>query len=216
MAAMSDPAQMRRGYLRGHLDESDASRTWLEQFRLWFHDATSDVAQPEPTAMQLATASASGRPSVRTVLLKGLDERGVVFYTNYESAKAADLAENPIAAAVFAWLLHERQVRFSGRVTKIDRAETEQYFALRPRGSQLGAWVSPQSQVISSRSVLEDAVISTEARFAGQDVPPPPNWGGYRLEPETVEFWQGRADRLHDRLRYRRDGDLWILERLAP
>jgi pyridoxamine 5'-phosphate oxidase len=207
---------MRRGYLRGHLDESDASRTWLEQFRLWFHDAAADPAQPEPTAMQLATATAAGRPSVRTVLLKGLDERGIVFYTNYDSAKGADLAENPVATAVFAWLVHERQVRFAGPVAKIDRAESEAYFAQRPRGSQLGAWVSPQSKVISSRSVLEDAVGATEERFAGKDVPPPPNWGGYRLQPETVEFWQGRADRLHDRLRYRREGELWILERLAP
>jgi pyridoxamine 5'-phosphate oxidase len=213
---MSDPAGMRRRYLRSQLDETLASRTWLEQFRLWFADASDDPTVLEPNAMQLATADRSGRPSVRTVLLKGVDERGIVFYTNYDSAKAADLEANPYAAAVFLWQVHERQVRLSGPVMRADPAETQAYFATRPHGAQIGAWASPQSQVISSRAVLEEAVGELEDRFAGQDIPPPPHWGGYRLSPDVVEFWQGRADRLHDRLRYRRDGDVWVLERLAP
>jgi pyridoxamine 5'-phosphate oxidase len=213
---MSDPAGMRRGYRRGQLDEGVASRTWLEQFQLWFEDATDDPAVVEPNAMQVATAGRDARPSVRTVLLKGYDERGLVFYTNYESDKAVEIEANPYAAAVLVWPPHERQVRVSGPVERVDRAETEAYFASRPRGSQLGAWASPQSTVVSSRAVLEDAVIEVAARFGDGPVPAPPNWGGYRIAPELVEFWQGRADRLHDRLRYRNDSGLWVLERLAP
>jgi pyridoxamine 5'-phosphate oxidase len=213
---MTEPAGMRRGYLRGELDETRFERSWLEQFQLWFIGATEDPMVLEANAMQVATAGPDGRPSVRTVLLKGLDERGLVFYTSYGSAKARELDARPFAAAVFAWLAHERQVRVSGPVHRIDRAETEAYFATRPRGSQVSAWASPQSAVVASRVVLEQAVIEVRARFADTDVPPPPNWGGYRIVPELVEFWQGRADRLHDRLRYRRDGELWILERLAP
>lgn len=213
---MTDPAAMRRTYLRGQLDEALVAPTWLEQFRLWFDAAAGDPSVLEPTAMQLATVSGEGRPSVRTVLLKGLDERGPVFFTNYESAKATDLTAQPYAAAAFVWLAHERQVRISGPVTRVSADETAGYFAGRPRGSQLGAWASPQSTVIASRSVLEDAVAAVEARFADQNVPSPPFWGGYRIAPEQVEFWQGRADRLHDRLRYRYDGAGWLIERLAP
>jgi pyridoxamine 5'-phosphate oxidase len=216
MWPVSDPAGMRRGYLRGRLDDDALSRSWLEQFRLWFADATDDPSVLEPNAMQLATAGTDARPSVRTVLLKGFDERGLVFYTNYDSAKGRELAANPYAAVVLVWLAHERQVRLSGPVERVSRAETEAYFAERPRGSQLGAWASAQSSVVSGRAVLEDAVVEAGARFAGGPVPAPPNWGGYRIAPETVEFWQGRADRLHDRLRHRRDGELWLLERLAP
>ncbi|MDT4935153.1 MAG: pyridoxamine 5-phosphate oxidase [Pseudonocardiales bacterium] len=216
MSPMSDPAGMRRGYLRGQLDETLLSRTWLEQFELWFTDATEDPAVVEPNAMQVATTGADGRPAIRTVLLKGVDQRGVVFYTNYESAKAREIEANPYAAAVLVWLAHERQVRVSGPVQRVSRAETEEYFATRPRGSQVGAWASAQSSVVSSREVLEDAVRDIEARFADAPIPAPPNWGGYRIEPDSVEFWQGRADRLHDRLRYRRDGEIWVLERLAP
>jgi len=207
---------MRRGYLRGQLDDSLSSRSWLDQFRLWFTDASEDDAVLEPNAMQLATVDVAGRPSVRTVLMKGLDERGLVFYTSYGSAKAGDLDVHPYASAVFVWVAHERQVRFSGVVTRIDRGETEAYFATRPRGSQISAWASPQSDVIESRAILEDAVAELDARFAEQDIPPPPDWGGYRLAPDAVEFWQGRADRLHDRMRFRLDGDRWVLERLAP
>ena len=213
---MSDPAGTRRGYQRGQLDENVVARTWLDQLRLWFTDATAEPSVVEVTAMQLATVDTAGRPSVRTVLVKGLDERGVVFYTNYESAKARDLDARQSAAAVLVWLPLERQVRLSGPVTRVERAETEAYFAARPRGSQLGAWASPQSTVVPSRAALEDAVREIEERFAGGEVPAPPNWGGYRLAPDVVEFWQGRADRLHDRIRYRLDGDAWVIERLAP
>lgn len=213
---MSDPAGTRRGYQRGQLDENVVARTWLDQLRRWFTDATAEPSVVEMTAMQLATVDTAGRPSVRTVLVKGLDERGVVFYTNYESAKARDLDARPSAAAVLVWLPLERQVRLSGPVTRVERAETEAYFAARPRGSQLGAWASPQSRVVPSRAALEDAVREIEERFAGGEVPAPPNWGGYRLAPDVVEFWQGRADRLHDRIRYRLDGDAWVIERLAP
>lgn len=213
---MSDPAGMRRAYLRGQLDETLVSRTWLDQFRLWFDAASADPAVLEPNAMQLATVDPDGRPSVRTVLMKGVDERGVTFFTNYASPKAADLDARPYAAAVFVWLAHERQVRVSGAVTRVSREETEEYFAQRPRGSQLGAWASPQSEVIASRAALEVAVAEVDARFAGQDVPAPPHWGGYRIAPDAVEFWQGRADRLHDRIRFRREGDVWVVERLAP
>jgi len=216
MDTMSDPAGTRRGYQRGQLDENVVARTWLDQLRRWFTDATAEPSVVEVTAMQLATVDTAGRPSVRTVLVKGLDERGVVFYTNYESAKARDLDARPSAAAVLVWLPLERQVRLSGPVTRVERAETEAYFAARPRGSQLGAWASPQSTVVPSRAALEDAVREIEERFAGGEVPAPPNWGGYRLAPDVVEFWQGRADRLHDRIRYRLDGDAWVIERLAP
>jgi pyridoxamine 5'-phosphate oxidase len=215
MGPVSDLSAIRRGYLRGQLDESLVSPTWSEQLRLWFAEASAEPVV-EANAMQVATVDAAGRPSVRTVLVKGLDERGVVFYTNYESAKARDLAANAYAAAVLAWLPLERQVRLSGPVTRVEPAETETYFATRPRGSQLAAWASPQSAVVPSRSTLEDAVRKMDDRFAGRAVPVPPNWGGYRLAPEVVEFWQGRADRLHDRIRYRLDGDAWVIERLAP
>jgi pyridoxamine 5'-phosphate oxidase len=170
----------------------------------------------EPNAVQLATADAEGRPSVRTVLVKSFDQRGVVFYTNYRSAKARDLAARPYASAVFVWLPLERQVRLSGPVAPLSRAETEAYFAARPRGSQLGAWASPQSEVVASRAALDAAYTEVERRFAGEDVPAPPHWGGYRLTPDAVEFWQGRPDRLHDRLRFRRAQAGWTVERLAP
>lgn len=217
---MTEPAEMRRAYLRGRLDDADDPAAtpghWLELFRLWFSDAANDPAIVEANAMQLATASADGRPAVRTVLLKGFDERGLVFYTNLDSAKGRDIAGNPRAAAVFAWLGHERQVRLSGPVQPVSAAEADAYFASRPRGSQLGAWASPQSQVVSSRAELERLAAQVAQRFGDEPVPTPPRWSGLRIVPDEVEFWQGRADRLHDRLRYRRDGDGWVRERLAP
>jgi pyridoxamine 5'-phosphate oxidase len=213
---MSDPAGLRANYARSHLDEADIADTWLAQLRTWFDAAVADPAIVEANAMQLATADAQGRPSVRTVLAKGIDAGGIVFYTNYTSAKARDLAENPRAALVLVWTAHQRQVRLSGTVSKVDRAETEAYFASRPRESQIGAWASPQSEVVESRAVLDRLAAETEARFAGAQVPAPPHWGGYRLAPDEVEFWQGRVGRLHDRIRFRRtDGD-WVVERLAP
>jgi pyridoxamine 5'-phosphate oxidase len=214
---MSEQPPARRVYERGELDESSVRATWLEQFQDWFAAASADPLIPEPNAMQLATAAASGRPSVRTVLLKGLDERGLVFFSGYDSDKGADLAARPYASAVFAWLAQERQVRLSGPVTRVDRDETQEYFRTRPRGSQLGAWASPQSRVLGSRAELDALLAATEQRFDGvDDIPAPPNWGGFRLAPESVEFWQGRRDRLHDRLRFQLVDGAWALERLAP
>lgn len=209
-------ARMRREYA-GELAERDLADTWSGQFARWLADAVA-AGVPEPNAMVLATADARGRPSARTVLLKGYDERGLVFYTNYHSRKGRDLAENPVATAVFLWLPLHRQVIVTGAVAPAERAETEEYFAVRPRGAQIGAWASPQSSVLGSRDDLEKAAAAAEERFAGAaSVPPPPHWGGYRIDPEAVEFWQGRVNRLHDRLRFRRDeGGTWAIERLAP
>jgi pyridoxamine 5'-phosphate oxidase len=216
IVVMTDPAALRAMYTRGSLDEADLAGTWTEQLRLWFDTAAADPTVLEPNAIQLATADADGQPTVRTVLAKGIDEHGIVFFTNYESAKARDLAINPRASAVFVWLAHQRQVRLTGAVAKIDRAATEAYFATRPRESQLGAWASPQSQVVDSRTALDRLAAETEARFGTGPVPAPPHWGGYRLTPVAVEFWQGRPGRLHDRIRFRQDGDEWVRERLAP
>ncbi len=213
---MADLPGMRQAYRRAQLAQCMVAPTWLEQLRAWFDEALANDAMVEPNAMQVATVDGAGRPSVRTVLAKAIDERGVVFYSNYDSAKGRDLASRPYAAAVFAWLALERQARLTGMVDRVGRAETEAYFASRPRGSQLAAWASAQSAVVASRAVLEAAIREVEARFAGQDVPAPPNWGGYLIRPESVEFWQGREDRLHDRIRYRRDGTVWVIERLAP
>jgi pyridoxamine 5'-phosphate oxidase len=210
------PGGVRRSYLSGWLSEADARAGWLEQLRAWFDEASAHPGITEANAVQLATADAAGRPSVRTVLIKELDERGLVFYTGYESAKGRELAANPWASAVFAWLALERQVRLSGAVERVSAAETAAYFASRPRGSQLGAWASPQSDVVASRTVLEQRLAQITEQFGGREVTPPPNWGGYLLRPNAVEFWQGREDRLHDRLRYRSTEDGWRLERLAP
>jgi pyridoxamine 5'-phosphate oxidase len=215
-APMTDPAGLRANYTRSTLDEADLAGTWLAQLRLWFDAAAADPTIVEPNAIQLATASADGRPAVRTVLAKGIDERGIVFFTNYESDKARDVAENPRAAAVFAWLAHQRQVRLSGRVEQTSRAETEAYFAARPRESQIGAWASPQSRTVASRAELDRLADEVAERFGDGEIPAPPHWGGYRLVPDEVEFWQGREGRLHDRIRFRLDGDDWVRERLAP
>jgi pyridoxamine 5'-phosphate oxidase len=213
---MTDPASLRESYTRGHLNEADLADTWLAQLRLWFDAAVSDPTIREANAMQFATVDASGRPSVRTMLAKGIDERGIVFYTNYDSAKARDLAVNPRAAAVFTWLQHQRQVRVTGTVGKVTREQTEAYFAQRPRDSQIGAWASPQSQVVASRAALDELAAATAERFGEGPIPAPSNWGGYRLSPDEVEFWQGREGRLHDRIRFRLDAAGWVVERLAP
>lgn len=207
---------MRREYARSGLHEGDLDPDWTTQFAHWLADAT-EAELPEPNAMVLATADPAGRPSARTVLLKGLDQAGLVFYTNLDSRKASELAANPYASAVFPWHPIGRQVIICGRVTPVDRGETERYFATRPRNAQLSAWASPQSQVVADRAVLEELLAAAQERFGeGGEVTAPPYWGGLRLEPETVEFWQGREGRLHDRLRYRREPDGWLIERLAP
>jgi pyridoxamine 5'-phosphate oxidase len=213
--AADELARMRREYL-GALTESDLAPDWVAQFARWFADAVT-AALPEPNAMVLATADAAGRPSARTVLLKGYDVRGLTFFTNYHSRKGRELAENPYASAVFPWFAMHRQVVVCGGVQPVERAETEAYFAMRPRGAQLGAWASPQSTVLASRVELDAAVDELAARFpVDEPVPAPQHWGGFRVVPETVEFWQGRAERLHDRLRFRRTGNTWVVERLAP
>jgi pyridoxamine 5'-phosphate oxidase len=213
-----DPTRMRRDYpLKDALAETDLAGDWVTQFGRWFADAIA-AGLPEPNAMVVATADADGRPSGRTVLMKGYDGRGFVFYTNYRSRKGVEALGNPYASLVFPWFAIHRQVVACGPVTAVDRAETDAYFARRPRGAQLGAWASPQSSVLPDRAALDESMAEVSRRFAGVDpVPAPEHWGGLRVMPETVEFWQGRVSRLHDRLRYRRiDGDEWIVERLAP
>jgi pyridoxamine 5'-phosphate oxidase len=208
-------ARLRREYTRAGLREYDAEEDPLEQFRRWFDEALAADLH-EPNAMTLATATPDGRPSARVVLLKGFDERGFVFYTSYEGRKARELETNPYCALVFYWGELERQVRVEGRVSRVADEESDAYFAKRPRGSQLGAWVSEQSRPVRDRGALEDRLRELEAEYEGREVPRPRFWGGYRVEPETVEFWQGRENRLHDRLAYRRSEGLWRRERLQP
>ncbi|MGN9806978.1 pyridoxamine 5'-phosphate oxidase [Micromonospora sp. L32] len=199
------------------LSEADLAADWYTQFDRWFADAVA-AGLPEPNAMVVGTADAAGRPSGRTVLLKGYDPEGFVFYTNYTSRKGGEATANPHASLVFPWFPMQRQVVVAGPVERVDRAETEAYFASRPRGSQLGAWASAQSRVIGDRAALDEAYEAVVARFADvAQIPAPPHWGGFRVRPESVEFWQGRVSRLHDRLRFRRaDGGDWVVERLAP
>jgi pyridoxamine 5'-phosphate oxidase len=216
-----DLTSLRNEYRRAGLSERDVHPSPTKQLERWIADAVA-AEHPEPAAMVLATATRDGEPSARVVLLRGLDEDGLVFYTNYESDKGKALAENPRASACLHWVLLERQVRVSGRVEKVSRAQSEAYFAGRPRESRLGAWASAQSSVIAGRDELERRLAEVRARFAGDgereaDVPCPPFWGGYRLIPATVELWQGRPSRLHDRLRYTRVGDgAWRIDRLSP
>jgi pyridoxamine 5'-phosphate oxidase len=210
------PAGMRRDYTEwGALLEADLAADWTSQFARWFAEATA-AGLPEPNAMIVATADAAARPSARTVLLKGYDERGFVFFTNYTSRKGAEALANPAASLVFPWFPMQRQVLVAGAVEPVDRAETEAYFATRPRGSQLGAWASPQSRVLPDRAAVEAGLAAAVERFGDGPVPPPPHWGGLRVVPETVEFWQGRSNRLHDRLRFHRSREGWAVERLAP
>lgn len=206
--------EVRLEYRWGELREEDLDPDPFVQLGRWFA-AAEDADVPEPTAMQLATVDADGRPSARTVLLRGLDERGFRFYTNRTSRKGRDLAANPHCALVFRWAPFERQVTVQGRADPLPDDESDAYFAGRPRGSQLGAWASEQSAVIPDRDVLEAELAALEQRFPDA-VPRPPHWGGYVVVPDAIELWQGRENRLHDRLRYRRDGDRWVVERLAP
>jgi pyridoxamine 5'-phosphate oxidase len=198
------------------LREQDVDPDPIVQFQHWYRQAEA-AGLPLPEAMTLATATPDGRPSARMVLLRGCDAAGFVFYTNYHSRKARELTANPWGALVFYWPQLERQVRIEGRVEPLSAAQSDAYFRSRPRDSQLGAWVSPQSEVIAGREVLDRGLEEMRTRFAGVEVPRPPHWGGYRLAPEIIEFWQARQARLHDRLRYRRRPDgSWGLERLAP
>ena len=209
-------ADMRKDYGLAGLLEKDLAKNPFAQFEKWFQEAEA-AKLTEPNAMSLATAGRDGRPSVRTVLLKHCDGRGFVFYTNYESRKGRELADNERASLLFPWVALERQVIAEGVISRVSREEADAYFHSRPRASQLAAWASPQSTVIAGRAVIEESYRTVEKKYEGREVPLPPQWGGFRLAPETVEFWQGRRSRLHDRLRYRREanGD-WTVERLAP
>ena len=209
-------AEMRRNYAARALDLADLDANPFAQFDHWMREAI-ETQVIEPNAMTLATADAAGRPAVRTVLLKGFDQRGFVFYSNYESAKARDLAANPKVALLFPWLALERQVSAMGVAQKITAVESLKYFLSRPRESQIGAWASRQSEVISTRALLESKFAEMKARFANGEIPLPDQWGGYRVTPQCFEFWQGRPNRLHDRFKYTLQSDgSWTIARLMP
>lgn len=209
-------AELRKDYTVGGLDEADLDADPIRQFALWFEQARL-VTGNEPNAMTVATADADGVPAARILLMKGFDDRGFTFYTNYDSAKGHDLAENSAVALLFYWPELERQVRISGKAERISREDSERYFRSRPRGSQVGAAASHQSAIIPNRQYLADAVADLEARYEDQDVPLPDNWGGYLVRPAWIEFWQGRPSRLHDRLRYLRgENGAWEIVRLSP
>ncbi len=211
-----DLSQLREEYKRAELSRATLHDDPIQQFERWFQQAMKTI-EKDPNAMSLATVNAEGQPSLRTVLLKYFDHRGFVFFTNYESRKARDIAANPRVALLFAWLPLERQVRIEGVAEKISLRETARYFATRPRGSQIGAWVSPQSRVIESRKLLMQKFEELRRRFGKGEVPVPRHWGGYRVVPHLIEFWQGRPNRLHDRFQYtRRPDGTWLIERLAP
>jgi pyridoxamine 5'-phosphate oxidase len=210
-----DPAALRQRFMSEGLDRDQLDADPVAQFQRWYQQVI-DARLPEPNAMSLATVDADGQPSLRTVLLKLYDADGFVFFTNYESRKARQMDGNDRVALLFPWVALARQVKILGRAARIPTGESLKYFVTRPRGSRIGAWSSPQSQVISSRSLLEEKVAEMKRRFGDGEVPLPHFWGGYRVVPDSVEFWQGRDSRLHDRFRYTREADGWRIERLAP
>ena len=214
MKTATSLADLRKEYALEVLDEKSVDADPIRQFQAWMDEAIA-AKLPEPTAMTLATVNGRGRPSARIVLLKGVDERGFVFYTNYQSRKAKELAANPLAALTFLWKELERQVRIEGQVERVSAEESQAYYATRPLGSRIGAWASPQSDAIESRAWLEQRWENL-AREHGENPPLPPHWGGYRILPDYLEFWQGRASRLHDRIAYARAGERWKIARLAP
>ena len=216
MESVDAVSQMRRDYSQKGLCQEDLHPDPFEQFKLWFQQAC-DAGLTEPNAMSLSTASKEGHPTIRTVLLKGFDPRGFVFFTNLHSTKARHIAENPHVALLFPWIPLERQVSITGTAEQLGNVEVLKYFVTRPFGSQLAAWISPQSQVITSRGLLEGKLAEMKRKFAEGKVPVPSFWGGYRVRPDTIEFWQGRTNRLHDRFRYVRENDApWACHRLAP
>ena len=208
-------ADIRKDYTLNGLSEQDVLENPIQQFKKWFDEAIESKIL-EPNGMVISTINPDFRLSSRVVLLKGLDERGFVFYSNYNSHKGQNIAQNPTVAVNFWWVELERQVRIEGRIEKTTEAESDEYFNSRPRGSQLGAWVSEQSMVIESREILEKRQTELEKKFDNQLIPRPAHWGGYRVVPDLIEFWQGRSSRLHDRLRYKLENSIWTLERLSP
>lgn len=211
-SAISD---LRKDYTLQGLDKADVAPNPIEQFRIWFEAALA-AGVPEPNAMHISTITADGRPDGRIVLIKDVSAAGFVFYTNYQSRKGRELIERPFAALTFFYPELERQIRIEGRVEKVSDEESDTYFNSRPRGSQIGAWVSNQSSVVESRDVLESRQRELETQFDGQPVPRPPHWGGFVVIPDALEFWQGRPSRLHDRIRYRKEGQDWLIDRLSP
>ena len=211
---MTTLADLRKNYSLGSLDVADVAPDPIQQFHTWFAQAL-DAKLPEPNAMTVATVDAAGRPAARILLIKVVDERGFVFFTNYESRKGHELAVNPHASLLFHWIELERQVRIEGRVEKTSAEESDAYFASRPPGSRIGAWASEQSEVIDSRAALEAREAEVRAKY-GDNPPRPPHWGGYRVVPDTLDFWQGRPSRRHDRIRYTRAGSGWQIDRLSP